>query len=87
MILDFLKKMNTSKDTWSKMATQEWNLRENARILGKTKAGAVVLSKDKIFGRCNIEHKFRSHDIHAEISAITTMISSGYKKLDAIIAL
>lgn len=70
---------------WENMAITAWNHRENARILGKTKVGAAVFSEGKIFGGCNIEHKFRSHDIHAEISAISTMISSGNKKLGAII--
>ena len=67
------------------MSTQAWNSRKNARILGKTKVGSAVVSSRRIFGGCNIEHKFRSHDIHAEISAISTMISAGYKKLHAII--
>ena len=62
-----------------------WDYRKNARVLGKTKVGAAVLSKNKIFGGCNIEHKFRSHDIHAEISAISSMISKGHEKIDAII--
>ncbi len=77
--------MKIRKDNWDDLASCAWKYRENARILGKTKVGAAVLSKNKIFGGCNIEHKFRSHDIHAEISAISTMISSGQKKLDAII--
>jgi len=77
--------MKISKETWKDMANHAWNSRENARILGKTKVGSAVFSEGKIFGGCNIEHKFRSHDIHAEISAISTMVSSGYKKLDAII--
>ena len=77
--------MKILQDTWNKMATQAWNSRKNARILGKTKVGAAVISKGKIFGGCNIEHKFRSHDIHAEISAVSSMISSGHKKLDAIL--
>ena len=67
------------------MAITAWNHRKNARILGKTKVGAAVLSKSEIFGGCNIEHKFRSHDIHSEISAISAMVSSGRKKIDAII--
>ncbi len=67
------------------MAIAAWNYRENARILGKTKVGAATYSDGKIFGGCNIEHKFRSHDIHAEISAISGMISAGNKKLDAIL--
>lgn len=77
--------MKISKDNWNEMVSQAWKSRENARILGKTKVGAVVLSKGEIFGGCNIEHKFRSHDIHAEISAISAMVSSGHKKLDAIV--
>jgi len=77
--------MKISKTTLESMANTAWSHRKNARILGKTKVGAAVLSKGKIIGGCNIEHKFRSHDIHAEISAISAMISSGNKKLDAII--
>ncbi|MBC8501634.1 MAG: hypothetical protein H8D35_00720 [Nitrosopumilus sp.] len=77
--------MNILKETWKELSNSAWDSRKNARILGKTKVGAAVLSKNKIFGGCNIEHKFRSHDIHAEISAISTMISSGYKKLDVIL--
>ncbi len=77
--------MKITKDMWDDLALTAWKYRENARILGKTQVGAAVLAGVEIFGGCNIEHKFRSHDIHAEISAISTMISSGYKKLDAII--
>ena len=77
--------MTINEEIWLKLASTAWNNRENARILGKTKVGAAVISKGKIFGGCNIEHKFRSQDIHAEISAVSSMISSGYKKLDAII--
>ena len=77
--------MKFSETTWNKMANIAWKYRNNARILGKTKVGAAVLSKGKIFAGCNIEHKFRSHDIHAEISAISSMVSSGYQKLDAMI--
>ena len=77
--------MKISKEIWGTMAITAWNHRKNARILGETKVGTAVFSEGNIFGGCNIEHKFRSHDIHAEISAISAMISSGCKKLDAII--
>ena len=70
---------------WENLANSAWRYRENARILGKTKVGAAAMSNGEIFGGCNIEHKFRSHDIHAEISALSIMISSGNKKLDAIL--
>ena len=80
-----MRKLKITKNIWETMAITAWNHRKNARILGKTKVGTSVFSEGKIFGGCNIEHKFRSHDIHAEISAISAMISSGCKKLDAII--
>jgi len=81
------KKQNHSIDEkiWKKLSVNAWKYRENARVLGKTKVGAAVLSGKEIFGGCNIEHKFRSHDIHSEISAISSMISSGKKRLDAIL--
>ncbi len=70
---------------WDNLAKSAWKHRENARVLGKTKVGAAVLSNEKIFAGCNIEHQFRSHDIHAEISAISAMVSSGNKQLEAIL--
>jgi len=80
-----IKNFEINENVWNKMAKIAWSHRENARILGKTKVGSAVVSKGKIFGGCNIEHKFRSHDIHAEISSISAMVSSGFQKLEAII--
>jgi cytidine deaminase len=77
--------MKITDSIWKDLANYAWKYRKNARILGKTKVGAAASSEGKIFGGCNIEHKFRSHDIHAEISAVSAMVSTGYKKLDAII--
>ena len=79
------KKSLMNNERWEQLSCVAWEHRENARVLGKTKVGAAVLSDNEIFGGCNIEHKFRSHDIHAEISAISSMISSGKKKLDVIL--
>lgn len=79
------KNSKINEKFWNEIAKTAWSHRENARVLGKTMVGAAVISKKKIFGGCNIEHKFRSHDIHAEISAISAMISSGFQKLEAII--
>jgi cytidine deaminase len=31
----------------------------------------------RIFVGCNVEHRFRSHDVHAEVNALTTMVSEG----------
>jgi cytidine deaminase len=69
-----------------KLAEAAWRVREKAYILGTTKVGAAVLSSDgSIFTGCNVEHRFRSHDVHAEVNAITTMVASGRTDLVAII--
>ncbi len=80
-----MTKVKIEKKTWDELSNIAWKHRENARVLGKTKVGAAALSDKEIFGGCNIEHQFRSHDIHAEISAISAMVSAGKKKLDAIL--
>jgi len=78
-------KSNIEKKTWDKLSNIAWKFSKNARVLGKTRVGCAVLSDKEIFGGCNIEHKLRSHDIHSEISAISSMVSAGCKKLDAIL--
>ena len=80
-----MKTKSLSNVMWQNLSSEAWIFREHARVLGKTKVGVAVLSGKEIFGGCNIEHQFRSHDIHAEVSAISSMISSGKKKLDAIL--
>jgi cytidine deaminase len=55
-----------------------WAVRGHARVLGKTRVGAAVLSSTgRVFVGCNVEHKFRSHDVHAEVNALTSMIAGG----------
>ena len=71
---------------WIKLSTEAWQARDNAFIFGSTKVGASVLSENQnVYNGCNVEHKFRSHDVHAEVNAITNMISKGEKKMIAII--
>src|SRR5277367_2919980 len=69
-----------------KMASYAWVVRENAYILGKSKVGCVVLSAEgKIYEGCNVEHRFRCHDIHAEVNAISSMIASGSTEIRAVV--
>jgi len=71
---------------WSDLSEKAWAVRENAHIIGLTKVGASVLSEnDNIYCGCNIEHKFRSHDIHAEVNAISNMVSFGDKLIKKIL--
>ena len=78
-------KNNISID-WNKISLEAWNVRENASILGKTKVGATLVSTNgKMYSGCNIEQLYRNKDIHAEVNAISNMISQGDKKFIAII--
>jgi len=77
----------TVKDTeLRELAALAWTARREARILGTTAVGAAVL--DSSGGRwsgCNVEHTFRSHDIHAETNAIGSMVVGGGRALAAIV--
>lgn len=47
--------------------------------------GAAVLSNSgAIFVGCNIQQKFHTSDLHAEVTAIAAMLSAGHVSLDAI---
>jgi|SRR6185312_7743912 len=61
-----------------RLAMIAWNVREHAHIIGPTRVGCAILGSDNaIYSGCNVEHRFRSHDVHAEVNAITSMVSSG----------
>lgn len=72
---------------WRKLASLAGDARENARIFGKTRVGAAVMSENgQMFSGCNIEHKFHSHDMHAEAVAIGAMVAQGGQdKLRAVV--
>ena len=63
---------------WSDLGPAAWQARANARVHGPTRVGAAVLSSDgQIFSGCNVEHQFRSHDVHAEVNALSSMVAAG----------
>lgn len=63
---------------WRKLAKRAWSVRDHARVHGRTKVGAAVMSlQRRIYVGCNVEHLFRSHDIHAEVNALSSMASAG----------
>ena len=80
------KNHKLSEEELKHLAKTAWEYREKAYILGDTKVGAALMSDDgNIFGGCNVEHKYRCHDIHAEVNAISTMVSEGITGFRAII--
>jgi cytidine deaminase len=73
-------------ETFRSLAEAAWAVRENAYILGKTKVGCALLtSGNKMFVGCNVEHRFRSHDVHAEVNAISTMVANGEQEIRCIL--
>ncbi len=71
---------------WKELAQRAWQARRNAHLYGSTAVGAAVLcSNGAIYSGCNVEHRFRSHDIHAEVNAIGSMVAGGEKSLIAIL--
>jgi cytidine deaminase len=73
---------------WSALSESAWACRERAFILGKTRVGAALLADGEaacVVAGCNVEHKYRCHDVHAEVNAISSMVSSGASRLRAIL--
>jgi cytidine deaminase len=62
----------------ARLADAAWSVRERSRLVGKTAVGCAVLSSGgHIYAGCNVEHRFRSHDIHAEVNALSSMVAGG----------
>lgn len=75
-------KLERISEDWIILSDRAWAVRENSYIFGKTKVGAGIISENgNIYLGSNIEHIFRSHDIHAEVNAISNMICSGDRKI------
>jgi cytidine deaminase len=71
---------------WEDLARAAWRVRGNAYLIGKTAVGACVLGESgSIFAGCNIEHRYRCHDVHAEVNAIAHMVAAGDQRLRAVV--
>lgn len=70
----------------TRLSTSAWKARESARILGATKVGCAALADTgKIYAGCNVEHRFRSHDIHAETNALSSLVAAGATSCSAVL--
>ena len=75
-----------STGSWEGLADAAWASREAAFVYGPTKVGCAALASDgSISHGCNVEHRFRSHDVHAEVNAISSMVAAGQRELVAIL--
>jgi cytidine deaminase len=64
------------------IALRAWESRKRARLIGTTGAGtkvgcAVLSTEGNVWGGCNVEHSYRSHDVHAEVNALSSLIAQG----------
>ena len=67
------------------LAKHAWAVREHARVLGATKVGCAAMGRSgEIALGCNVEHRYRSHDVHAEVNAIGTLVARGDRQLVAV---
>ena len=77
--------MSLGQDSVVALSQAAWEVRNYSHVIGPTRVGCAVLGTDgKIYTGCNVEHRFRSHDVHAEVNAITTMVAQGCKSVRAI---
>lgn len=73
-----MKRHADEPELLAQLAADAWAVRDRARLHGPTAVGAVVMSDQGwIHAGCNVEHRFRSHDVHAEVNALTSMVSAG----------
>lgn len=81
-----LHQFHISATQFEDLARLAWEARERAFVIGPTKVGCAVLAEDgQTFLGCNVEHRFRSHDVHAEVNALTTMVAAGQKRAVALV--
>ncbi|HZP62581.1 MAG TPA: hypothetical protein VFB28_04125 [Terriglobales bacterium] len=69
-------------DVSETLLAEAWKVRERAFVIGPTKVGCALLTQSgKIYAGCNVEHRYRSHDVHAEVNAISSMITGGDRQI------
>jgi cytidine deaminase len=74
-----------SADELSRMKEAAWAARERARTYSGIKVGAAILSEQgEVFAGCNVEHRFRAHDLHAEVNAIGSLVAGSGAKARAV---
>ena len=77
--------MHEKDINWDILSKHAWSVRNNSYLIGTTKVGyAMITNKGEIFTGCNVEHRYRILDVHAEVNAITNMVTSGTKSFYAI---
>jgi cytidine deaminase len=69
---------------WQELAAAAWGAANHAMARNTAVGAAVLSSGGRIFSGCNVEHKLRCHDVHAEVNALSSMVAAGDHRADAI---
>lgn len=70
---------------WEELSVRAWEVAGHA-MARNTAVGAAVLSTGGYVSvGCNVEHKLRCHDVHAEVSALSRMVAVGERSAKAIL--
>lgn len=78
--------LEVGPDLLAGLSEAAWGVRERSRILGKTKVGCAALGgTGSIWVGCNVEHRYRSHDIHAETNALGNLVAGGDSVLELVL--
>jgi cytidine deaminase len=71
---------------WEMLSARAWEARERSYLVGNTAVGAALITKDgQVFTGCNVEHRYRINDVHAEVNCITNMVNGGCTNIAAIV--
>jgi cytidine deaminase len=71
---------------WQGLSELAWQAREAAFVFDRVKVGCALLTEGgRLFAGCNVEQRFRSHDIHAEVNAISSMVAMGEREIAALL--
>ena len=77
-----------TQDEIMQLGATAWLARERAHIVKAdgTKVGAALREAggSVSFG-CNTEHRYRCHDVHAEVCAVVSMVACGGRRIVAIV--
>lgn len=74
------------KAYWRVLSELAWKARERSYLIGETAVGAALITPDgTTYTGCNVEHRYRVHDVHAEVNCITSMVSGGHRSFLAIL--
>lgn len=70
---------------WRELVDAAWHAGTHAMARNTSVGAAVLAAGGQIYAGCNVEHKLRCHDVHAEINALSSMVAGGGRQAIAVL--